>query len=150
MATIKQKQAFDKIVENHGNVSKTMIEVGYDPTTAKNPKNLTESKGWRELMEEVIPDSLLADKHRELLTVPKKVRTFIKGDLQSEYEELDSQAISKGLDMAYKLKGSYAAEKSITVNVNVEELRDLIKQNLAAFRTHKGGTGVLPGSPEAI
>ena len=54
-----------------------------------------------------IPDSLLVKKHLELLNVPKKVRTFIKGDLQTEYEETDSNAIGKGLDMAYKLKGVY-------------------------------------------
>jgi hypothetical protein len=50
MATLKQKLAVDKIVENHGNVSRAMLEVGYDPDTAKNPKNLTESKGFKELM----------------------------------------------------------------------------------------------------
>lgn len=49
MPTIKQKLAFDKVVENRGNVSRAMIDVGYDLTTAKNPKNLTDSKGWNEL-----------------------------------------------------------------------------------------------------
>lgn len=29
MPTIKQKKAFVKVVENHGNVSKSMKEVGY-------------------------------------------------------------------------------------------------------------------------
>ena len=71
-------------------------------------------------MQEHIPDSLLAEKHKELLTVPKKVRTYIKGDLTSEYEELDSQAIAKGLDMGYKLKGKYAPEKSVSLNVSVD------------------------------
>lgn len=51
MATIKQEKALDKIVENHGNVSRAMLEVGYEPNTAKNPKNLTESKGFKELLE---------------------------------------------------------------------------------------------------
>ena len=37
MATIKQKQAFNKIMENHGNISKTMREVGYTEATEKNP-----------------------------------------------------------------------------------------------------------------
>ena len=111
MVTIKQKLVAEKIVENHGNISKTMEEVGYAKKTAKNPKNLTESKGWQELMDKYIPDSLLAKKHKELLTIPKKVRNFVKGEIESEYEELDSNAISKGLDMGYKLKGRYAADK---------------------------------------
>lgn len=67
MATQKQKIAIDKIVENHGNVSKAMREAGYDETTAKNPKNLTDSKGYRELLykygltEDLITKSLVED-----------------------------------------------------------------------------------------
>ena len=52
MATEKQKKALDKLVENRGNVSKAMRDAGYDDTTAKNPKNLTESKGYKELLAE--------------------------------------------------------------------------------------------------
>ncbi len=47
-------------MENHGNVSRAMIDVGYDETTAKNPKNLTESKGFKELMDQMgLTDELL-------------------------------------------------------------------------------------------
>lgn len=52
MATLKQKQAIQNIVENHGNISRAMLDAGYDPTTAKNPKNLTENKGFQKLKEE--------------------------------------------------------------------------------------------------
>ena len=105
--------AASRILENAGNVSKTMLEVGYAPSTAKNPQELTESKGWKELMEEQLPDSLLAEKHNELLTVPKITRTRRIGAEYEETEEtIDTQAISKGLDMAYKLKGHYAPEKA--------------------------------------
>ena len=110
MATIKQKKAF-KLVETGRNTGEIMVAAGYSPKTAKAPTKLTKSKGWEELMEQYLPDKLLASKHKELLEIPKKIRTFIKGDLTSEYEELDSNAISKGLDMGYKLKGKYAAEK---------------------------------------
>lgn len=51
MATLKQQQAAKNIVENHGNVYKGMVDAGYDPTTAKNPKNLLDSKGFMELMD---------------------------------------------------------------------------------------------------
>lgn len=53
MATIKQRKAFDRIVENRGNISKSMREVGYEENTAKNPKNLTDSKGFKELANEL-------------------------------------------------------------------------------------------------
>lgn len=60
MATTKQRKALDKIVENRGNVSRAMIDVGYNLATAKNPKNLTESIGFRELCEEQgLTDKLL-------------------------------------------------------------------------------------------
>lgn len=125
MATIRQKMAIKKLLENHGSVSRAMREVGYSPNTAKNPRDLTESKAWEELMEKHLPDNLLVKKHKELLTIPKKVRQFNKGDLMSEYEELDSQAISKGLDMAYKLKGKYKPEKrDVNAVVSIAEVLD--------------------------
>ncbi len=52
MPTIKQRKAFDKIVENGGNVSRAMIDVNYSPTTAKTPQKLTTSKGFQELCQE--------------------------------------------------------------------------------------------------
>lgn len=67
MATAKQRQAVNKIVENRGNVSKAMREAGYDETTAKNPKNLTDSKGYRALLyecgltEDLITTALVED-----------------------------------------------------------------------------------------
>jgi len=53
MPTIKQKKAVNKIIENRGNISKSMREVGYRESTCKNPKNLTESKGFKKLCEGV-------------------------------------------------------------------------------------------------
>ncbi len=51
MATVKQKLALENIVENHGNIGKAMKNAGYSDNTAKNPKNLTESKGYQSLLE---------------------------------------------------------------------------------------------------
>lgn len=111
MATLKQQKAINNAVENGGNVSRAMIDAGYSPATAKNPDKLTKSSAWIELMEEHLPDDLLAKKHKELLTTPKKVRTFKKGELESETEELDTHAISKGLELAYKIKDKFAPEQ---------------------------------------
>jgi len=52
MATTKQKKALDKVVENGGNISRAMRDVGYSKATAKTPQKLTESIGWKELCEE--------------------------------------------------------------------------------------------------
>lgn len=52
MATERQRKAVNNLVENRGIVSKAMRDAGYDETSCKNPKNLTESKGFAELCEE--------------------------------------------------------------------------------------------------
>lgn len=70
-----------------------------------------------------IPDELLVKKHLELLNVPKVKRVYIKGEMMSEVEETDSQAIGKGLDMAYKIKGYYAPDKVIIPIVIIPEER---------------------------
>ena len=111
MATLRQKKAVAILAEKGGSVSGAMRKAGYTKISAATPKKLTESKGFKDLLNKYLPDKLLAEKHKDLLTVPIKRRTYIKGDLESEEESLDTQAISKGLDMAYKLKGAYAPEK---------------------------------------
>lgn len=122
--------ALKKIIENHGNVSKSMREVGYSVETAKNPSQLTESKGFKQLMEEYLPDSLLMEKHKDLLTVPRKVRISIKDEMVTETEELDSNAVKAGLDMAYKIKGAYKednAQKQPLVIINKEKAAEITK-----------------------
>lgn len=120
MSTIKQKMAMENMLENGGNMGQAMIDAGYSGNTAKTPQKLTESGGWKELMEIHLPNSLLVEKHRELLTVPKITTTRIKGAIIDTEESLDVQALKAGLDMAYKLKGAYAPEKTISLNVNAE------------------------------
>ena len=54
MPTEKQKAVIPRILENHGNISKSMREVGYEPSTADTPSNLTESKGYQQLMNPIV------------------------------------------------------------------------------------------------
>ena len=88
-----------------------MVEAGYSPVTADTPSKLTKTKAWQDLMEEYLPDSLLAKKHKELLNAKLKKTTRLANDEVLVEENLDVQAVSKGLDMAYKLTGKYAPEK---------------------------------------
>jgi hypothetical protein len=124
---IKQKKAFQLVVEKRRSVSAAMREVGYSPQTAVNPKNLTETIGWKQLMEEYLPDSLLAQKHKELLTIGRKKRKIRHGTTIEEIEEIDTNAVKAGLDMAYKIKGAYKEDndqKKLNVTIS---LRDLFK-----------------------
>lgn len=64
---------------------------------------------------ESIPDELLVEKHLELLNA------------SNDKGSIDSQAVGKGLDMAYKIKGTYAPEKSINLEINVTDEDTLAK-----------------------
>lgn len=71
-----------------------------------------------------LPDDLLEEKHLALLN--KTERKYIGTELVSE--DIDAQAVSKGLDMAYKIKGSYAAEKkdvNLTGLINVQDPKSI-------------------------
>ena len=108
--TFKQKKAFDKIVENHGNVSKTMLEVGYDENTARNPKNLTESKGWKKLVEEKVKDQRLIDVLNEGLNAGKTLRN---NEGEEIYFEADYNVRHKYLETALKIKEKIPENPSI-------------------------------------
>ena len=130
MPTHRQKRTATKMVETGGNVSKAMVAGGYSPKTAHNPKKLTDSNGWKELMESNIPDDLLARKHQELLN--KKVM-FVSGKGKARKtlatKEIDATAVAKGLDLAYKIKNKYPAERVIDEGVRgkVDELSARLK-----------------------
>jgi len=83
---------------------------------------------------ERLPDDLLEERHLELLNKRETIsRVTEEGELIKHDLGPDVQGVSKGLDMAYKLKGSYAAEKTTSLNVNVEaRLED--KSGLEAIR----------------
>lgn len=120
MATIKQKLAFKEVVKG-GTISGSMRKAGYSESASKRTDKLTRTLGWEELMKKHLPDSALAKKHRELLN--KREYRTIEGE--SEDVGPETQAVSKALDMAYKLKGLYknteeASQKTLIVVVTGE------------------------------
>lgn len=50
MTTIKQKMALARIVENGGNVTQAMRDVGYSEGSVNNPSSLTRSEGFKALL----------------------------------------------------------------------------------------------------
>lgn len=97
MATTKQKLAIQKVVENHGNISAAMREVGYTEQTAKNPSNLTTSKAWAELMDKYLPDEKLINKIDQGLEATKTISAtvVVKSD---DPTVKDKQANSRTMD----------------------------------------------------
>lgn len=128
MATPKQKKAFHKVTKENMPVSTAMLEAGYEPHTASKPSNLTKSAGWKELMDEFLPDSELARVHQEGLNASEKIMK----DGVVVVEKPDYAVRHKYLDSAYKLKGVYAPEKNLNLNVTQlignKELEELANQ----------------------
>ena len=65
-----------------------------------------------------IPDDLLQERHLELLNKREVVRDLEGNEVYDAGP--DVPAVTKGLDMAYKLKGSYAPGKSTSLTVNLD------------------------------
>ncbi len=109
--TPRQRLAVERIVENRGNVSKSMREAGYPAITAKNPKNLTESKGFRQIAEEIG----LTDK-------------FILEALGDDIREKPRARLGE-LALAAKIKGMLRDNETVQ-NVNILVLpQGLIQKN---------------------
>ena len=89
MPTVKQKRAVEAIAENGGNVSKAMREVGYTDITAATPKKLTESKGYKELLDKYLPDDLILG----------SLESDIKNKPKNRLGELALAAKIKGMDV---------------------------------------------------
>lgn len=76
MPTTKQIKAAKLFVENLGNPdTKTLAEVlraaGYSEVQARNPQQITSTKTWQSLIEEYLPDDMLAQAHQSLIVSQK-------------------------------------------------------------------------------
>lgn len=76
MPTQKQIKAAEKVSENLGSdqpkpLGELLLESGYSKTVAETPSNVTESKGFQELLEQYLPDDKLAATHKTLLKSQK-------------------------------------------------------------------------------
>lgn len=130
--TPKQKAFADKYLEL-GNGTEAALAV-YDIEPTK-PKHLRENLAAviasenlikpvvANYLEAALPDDLLAKIHAEGLQATRV-----------EDDGPDYNTRHKYLDTAYKLKGSYAAEKNITMTVKAEDLQRTIMEDLTRFR----------------
>lgn len=94
MPTPKQRLAAKKLTESYRKgkpkaVSKVMKEAGYSDSSATKPSVLTKSKSWEQLLEEYMPDELLANRNNWLINHEKP------------------EAVNAGLERAYKAKKKY-------------------------------------------
>lgn len=93
--------ALDRIIANHGNITKSMREVGYREATIENPSNLTNSTGFKELCEEYgLTDNLLIKSLVEDIKKKKGNRKpelelgfKVRGRLQEDQEDKNSNHV---------------------------------------------------------
>lgn len=101
MATIRQKLAIKKIVENGGNARQAMKKAGYSPAMYNNPKRLTESKAFKENLG-------LLDDTRYLKELDKLAMA-----------QDDKRAKLQAIDAIFKLKGRYPKE-AIDLDISLQ------------------------------
>ena len=84
MPSLRQRRAVERIVEKRGSISSAMRDVGYKPATAKNPSNLTNSRGFKELCDELgLTETLLTEALVEDIKAKKGNR---KAELELGYK----------------------------------------------------------------
>lgn len=116
MATLRQRKAFKIAGANGGIIKHAMIEAGYSDRNGKiRTDKLTQTKGWQELLEQHLPDKLLAQKHKAFLNKTEKI---VVGAGNGYSKIIDTgqphSDVGRGLDLAYKLKGRLLDRTDIT------------------------------------
>jgi len=131
--------------ENKNQMGKALVAAEYSPSSARSPASITGTKSWQNLMDEYLPESLLALRHKELLNkrnkrlVTERVRMRNgRYKIRHYYEDdgPDTAAVKGGLEMAYKLRGSFVPEiKPPEANVHVYNLfyKPEVRQNVKLF-----------------
>lgn len=87
---------------------KKNFNVKEDSTAGVMASQLLNDEKIKQAIEDALPDELLAEKHLALLN-------------KMQGEEIDVNAVKYGLDMAYKIKGTYAPEKKLNLNLDVNK-----------------------------
>ena len=97
----RQKEAFKKVMKEGKSVTQAMKEVNYSPATIENPKNLTESKGWQQLVKQYLPDDDLLKVHKQGLKATRIHTSHTEPDKVIP----DYATRHKYLETGYKVKG---------------------------------------------
>src|SRR5574344_507255 len=99
-ANLRQKKVFKDVVENGRSVSSAMKDAGYGNGYSKHPEKLKKTKGWKALMKEVLPNSLLVKVAKEGLEA-----TMVKTSLTEPDRELPDYAVrQRYLETALKMR----------------------------------------------
>jgi len=133
----RHKRVLKKMSKNVGLTrNDAMVAEGYKKTYIDSG-NIAETDSWKLLMEKELPDSLLAKRHKELLNKREVIKEF--NDITGLYDkkvidEPDTQAVSKGLEMAYKLKRKYPTEGGVSVNTVIISFDESLRASAKGWK----------------
>lgn len=131
-------------------MGEVLKRAGYKKSVQLAPQNVTNSKTWLQLMEDILPDEYLITKHKQLSNSAKidhyvfplnmkdeEIRDIVESiegcklrkivnSVNSKHAYFwmpDNKAIEAAIDMGYKLKGKYAAQK-VKIEDEFENMTD--------------------------
>ncbi len=140
----KKQRGFIKDYVETGNGTQSALK-NYDTKDYKTASVIAtenlDKPSIRSAIDEALSDELLAKVHKEGLEANKVISANITyGDADEKTNDFieipDHATRAKFLDMGYKVKGRYAAEKHVTLNIAVEpserirELADMMNEQL--------------------
>jgi hypothetical protein len=132
--TLKQKALAKEIIENPSSTMKdAMIKVGYSENTAVAPSQITESKGFQELMNTYLDDDETLAVHKEQLHATKVISARNGKDASAETDDFidvpDNQARLKAIELAYRIKGKLKDGLNVEgdLNMNVTIVRHAVE-----------------------
>ena len=97
---------------------------------------LTKTKSWQMLMAEFMPEEVLAQRHSELLDKREYRKITSSDGMVTEVDSgPDTQAVTKALEMAYKLRGSFSKEDPKPQNTVMYNLfyKPEVREQIKAF-----------------
>lgn len=127
------KKVFVEKLENVGKpLGQIMRENGYAENTANNPDHVTKSKSWEMLMDEYIPESLIAETHKEAFSATRVISAMNTGKqatgATADFIDVpDWQTRMKATELGYKIRGKLTEKTDITSGG--KELKGLIEVN---------------------
>ena len=116
------KKVFVEKLENVGKpLGQIMRENGYAENTADNPDHVTKSKSWEMLMDEYIPESLIAETHKEAFSATRVISAMNPGKqangATADFIDVpDWQTRMKATELGYKVRGKLIDKADLTTN----------------------------------
>lgn len=126
--------------ENKGLMNKALAAAGYPLSMQDKPSQITDTKSWRAILDEHLPEDLLALRHNELLN--KRDGIYVTQGHGKNRTQIfldrgpDTTAVKGALEMGYKLRGKFVSEPPPTpLPTNVYNLfySPQVRESVTAF-----------------